>query len=197
MQFGTNHLGHFALTGLLLGQLARSGAGRVVTVASIMHRPGYIHLDDLQLEKSYGKWPAYCQSKLANVLFMGELQRKISAAQLPVISVACHPGYAATNLQYVGPQQEGSSFDLFASRIGNNVIAQSAAMGALPTLYAATAPEVQGGEYFGPRGPVEMWGYPKRARLSARGRDQKMAAALWEKSEELTKIRYAFASRAA
>jgi NAD(P)-dependent dehydrogenase (short-subunit alcohol dehydrogenase family) len=197
MQLGTNHFGHFALTGHLLDLLVASGAGRVVNVSSLMHRRGRMQFDDLQGEKRYSAWPAYGQSKLANLLFTTELQRRLSEARLPVISVAAHPGYSATNLQFVGPQMTKSSMMEFFTRIGNNVIAQSAAMGALPSLYAATAPDVKGGDYFGPGGLMEMRGYPSRASRSAASQDPVAAKTLWERSVELTKVDFRALANAA
>jgi len=190
MQLGTNHLGHFALTGLLLERLLSTAAARVVNVSSTAHRMGKMRFDDLQWEHGYGKWRAYGQSKLANLLFTYELQRRLVAAKANAISVACHPGYAATNLQIAGPRMQGSSFMEKASVLGNALFAQSAAMGALPTLYAATAPDVRGGDYIGPDGFGEVWGHPKKVGSSARSRNEKDAARLWEISEELTGVRY-------
>ncbi len=191
MQFGTNHLGHFALTGLLCGRLRATPGARVVTVSSTAHRVGRIRFDDLNWESGYRKWLAYGQSKLANLLFAYELQRRIDAAGAPFISAACHPGYAATNLQAAGPRMEGSSFMESMTGLGNRLFAQSAAMGALPTLYAATAPDVRGGDYIGPDGLGETWGYPKKVSSNARSQDRDVAARLWRRSEELTGVRFA------
>jgi len=191
MQFGTNHLGHFALTGLLLPRLLDTPGARVVSVSSSAHRPGKIHWDDLQLERSYRNWRAYAQSKLANLLFAFELDRRLRKAGTSVISVAAHPGYAATNLQSVGARMAGSPVLERLFEVANRLIAQSAAMGALPTLYAATAPEVQGGDYFGPASLGEMWGHPRKVRSSARSKDLADAARLWKLSEALTDVRFA------
>jgi NAD(P)-dependent dehydrogenase (short-subunit alcohol dehydrogenase family) len=190
MQFGTNHLGHFALTGLLLETLLRTGGARVVTVSSGAHRMGGIRFDDLQWEHGYRKWAAYGQSKLANLLFAYELQRRLEAAGASVISVACHPGYAATNLQLAGPRMAGSSLLEFLSNLSNRVVAQDAAMGALPTLYAATAPDVCGGDYIGPDGLGELRGHPKKVQSNARSHDLEAARRLWGVSEKLTGVRY-------
>jgi NAD(P)-dependent dehydrogenase (short-subunit alcohol dehydrogenase family) len=190
MQFGTNHLGHFALTGLLLDSLLAADAPRVVTVSSSAHRIGKIRFDDLNWEHGYRKWYAYGQSKLANLLFMFELNRKAQRAGVKLISVACHPGYAATNLQAAGPRMSGASFMEWGTQWANRFFAQSAAMGALPTLYAAAAPEVNGGDYFGPDGFQETWGYPTKISCSAAARDEAVAARLWSISEELTQVRY-------
>jgi NAD(P)-dependent dehydrogenase (short-subunit alcohol dehydrogenase family) len=190
MQFGTNHLGHFALTGMLLDLLLATEDARVVTVASGMHRIGRIRFDDLQWQHGYRKWLAYGQSKLANLLFAFELQRRAAAAGAKLVSVACHPGYAATNLQAAGPRMQGSS--LLESLMGtaNRFFAQSAAMGALPTLYAAAAVDVGGGDYIGPNGLGEMWGHPTKVECSASARDTSTAARLWQISEQLTGVRY-------
>ncbi len=190
MQIGTNHLGHFALTGLLLDRLRKSEGARVVNVASGAHRMGAIRFDDLNWERGYRKWGAYGQSKLANLLFTYELQRRLDGAGARAISVACHPGYAATNLQFAGPRMEGSSVMEYLSGLGNRLLAQNAAMGALPTLYAATSPEVRGGDYIGPDGLGELRGHPKKVQSNARSRDTEAAKKLWEMSEELTGVRY-------
>ncbi len=190
MQFGTNHLGHFALTGLLLERLLASPGARIVSVSSTMHRTGKIHFDDLQWERRYSKWGAYGQSKLANLLFTHELQRKLDAKGASLISAACHPGYAATNLQATGPRMQGSKLMERMTQLANQLFSQSAAMGALPTLYAATSPEVRGGNYIGPDRFAEQWGHPKKVGSNARSRDQDVAARLWEVSESLTGVRY-------
>ena len=184
LQFGTNHLGHFALTGLLLPLIDARSAGRVVIVSSGAHRQGKINFDDLQGEKSYGRWSAYGQSKLANLLFMLELDRRLRARRSTIRSVAAHPGYAATNLQ----SAESSGVEAFMMSIGNAIIAQSAAMGALPTLYAATNPNVQGGQYFGPDGFFEGRGYPKLVSPNDRAQDEAVARRLWDVSQELTGV---------
>jgi NAD(P)-dependent dehydrogenase (short-subunit alcohol dehydrogenase family) len=190
MQLGTNHLGHFALTGLLLPALLAGRHARVVTVSSTAHRTGAIDLDDLQGERRYGRWDAYGRSKLANLLFAFELQRRIDAAGLDLRSVAAHPGYAATNLQAAGPRMEGRALRQAFFAAGNLLLGQPAARGALPQLYAATAEDVRGGEYFGPRGPLESRGSPTRVRASARANDPELAKRLWEISEELTGVTY-------
>jgi NAD(P)-dependent dehydrogenase (short-subunit alcohol dehydrogenase family) len=190
MQFGTNHLGHFALTGLLLDVLLATDAARVVNVSSGAHRMGRIRFDDLQWEHGYRKWFAYGQSKLANLLFTLELQRRLEAAGKRPIAVACHPGYAATNLQAAGPRMAGSSLMEALVGVGNRLFSQNAAMGALPTLYAATAPDVQGGDYIGPDGLAELWGHPAKVGRSAAARDAATASRLWEVSEQLTRVSY-------
>ncbi len=192
MQIGTNHLGHFALTGLLLERLLATPLARVVTVSSNLHRVGKIAFDDLQSERRYSKWGAYAQSKLANLLFAYELQRRLSArgAGTTLISVTVHPGYAATNLQVAGPRMQGSSLLETLSNAGNWLIAQSAAGGALPTLYAATWPDVRGSDYIGPSGFMEMRGAPKKVTSSTRSQDPEAAQKLWSLSETLTGVRY-------
>ena len=186
LQFGTNHLGHFALTGLLLERLGRAEAARVVTLSSLEHRSGHVHFDDLQLEHGYAPRKAYRQSKLANASFGLELDRRLRAAGSPVVSVLAHPGYSATNLQSTGPTGIMKAF----LAVGNRVFAQNAEQGALPTLYAATAPGVEGGEYFGPDGFQELRGGPTKVSVIAEGRDPAVGQKLWEVSEELTGVRY-------
>jgi NAD(P)-dependent dehydrogenase (short-subunit alcohol dehydrogenase family) len=190
MQFGTNHLGHFALTGLLLDRLLASDYARVVNVSSTGHRFGQIRFDDLQWKNGYSKWRAYGQSKLANLLFTLELQRRADAAGAKLLSVACHPGYAATNLQAVGPRMQGSSLMEYLTEVGNKYLAQSAAMGALPTEYAAVSPDVHGADYIGPDGFAEQHGHPKKVGRSAAARDAASAKKLWDISEQLTDVHY-------
>jgi NAD(P)-dependent dehydrogenase (short-subunit alcohol dehydrogenase family) len=193
-QFGTNHLGHFALTGLLLPRLARADAPRVVTVSSTGHRMGRMRWDDPNWERGYRKWLAYGQSKLANLLFTFELDRRARAAGLPLTAVAAHPGYAATHLQAAGPEQSGNRLMLRGSKLANRLFAQSDAMGALPQLYAATMPDVRGGEYFGPDRLFQQRGHPKRVRASKAAYDEESARRLWELSERLTAVRFEFAT---
>ena len=190
MQFGTNHLGHFALTGLLLDRLLATDGARVVNVSSTGHRFGQIRFDDLQWKNGYSKWRAYGQSKLANLLFTLELQRRADAAGAKLLSVACHPGYAATNLQAVGPRMQGSSLMEYLTEVGNKYLAQSAAMGALPTEYAAVSPDVHGADYIGPDGFAEQHGHPKKVGRSAAARDAASAKKLWDISEQLTNVHY-------
>jgi NAD(P)-dependent dehydrogenase (short-subunit alcohol dehydrogenase family) len=186
LQFGTNHLGHFALTGLLLEALQRAPSARIVTLSSNEHKPGRLDFDDLQHEQSYKPREAYQQSKLANASFGLELDRRLRAAGSPVISVLAHPGYSATNLQSTGPTGVLKS----ALSLGNRLFAQSGERGALPTLYAATAPDVKGGEYYGPDGFGEFRGYPTKVEVVPAGRDPEIARHLWELSEELTGVTY-------
>jgi NAD(P)-dependent dehydrogenase (short-subunit alcohol dehydrogenase family) len=186
LQFGTNHLGHFALTGLLLDALAAGDASRVVTVSSLEHRAGKLAFDDLQSELSYSPRGAYRQSKFANAVFGLELDRRLRAAGLPVISVLAHPGYSDTNLQSTGPT--GAMKAILA--VGNKLFAQNADAGALPQLYAATAPGVEGGQFFGPDGFQQARGGPTEVQPVGPARDLEAARRLWEVSEELTGVSY-------
>jgi NAD(P)-dependent dehydrogenase (short-subunit alcohol dehydrogenase family) len=182
LQFGTNHLGHFALTNLLLEHVT----GRIVTVSSTGHRFGRIDFDDLNWErKPYSAWRAYAQSKLANLLFTAELQRRLSLAGSSVLSNAAHPGYAATNLQF----HSGSRLQDWFSAIGNRLFAQSAAEGAQPTLYAALA-DVAGNSFAGPGGLLEQRGSPKLVGRSTAARDMATARQLWNISEQLTGVAF-------
>ena len=188
-QIGTNHLGHFALTGLLLGHVR----DRVVQIASGAHRMGKIDLEDLNWERrTYRRWPAYGQSKLANLLFVHELQRRLAAAGSPVRAVAAHPGYAATELQ----SRTGNALQNALMAVANKLIAQSGEQGAWPTLFAATQ-ELPGGAYIGPGGPGELRGSPAPASRSSAARDDATARGLWALSERLTGVRYEALSSAA
>jgi NAD(P)-dependent dehydrogenase (short-subunit alcohol dehydrogenase family) len=190
-QFGVNHLGHFALTGRLLDSLrAADGEARVVTQSSGVHERGDVDFDDLHGEDDYDKWSAYAQSKLANVLFAYELDRRLRADGAAVTSVACHPGYADTSLQSRGPEQSGSRLRLLAMKAANAVFAQSAERGAWPLLYAATHPAIDGGEYVGPGGLLNMRGHPERQSSSDRSTDGALARRLWSVSEDLTGVAY-------
>jgi NAD(P)-dependent dehydrogenase (short-subunit alcohol dehydrogenase family) len=187
-QIGTNHLGHFALTGLLLESLRAADSPRVVTVSSDAHRFGRIRFDNLQGERHYNNWLAYSQSKLANLLFAFELQRRAVAAGWNLLSVAAHPGYAATNLQSAGP---AGRVERMTMVVTNRLVAQSAEMGALPTLYAAVA-DLPGGSFVGPNGFMGLRGHPHLVTASARAYDEDDARRLWSVSEELTGIHYEF-----
>ena len=195
LQFGTNHLGHFALTGQVLDLLLAAPAPRVTNVASSAHRMGKMRWDDLNWERSYSKWPAYGQSKLANLLFTFELQRRAQIAGSDLLVTAAHPGYTATHLQAAGPEMAGNNIMLRATALANGVLAQSAEMGALPTLYAATM-DVAPGAYLGPDGPLESRGHPKLVGTTNAARDAAAQQRLWEASEELTAIRFAFSGAA-
>jgi NAD(P)-dependent dehydrogenase (short-subunit alcohol dehydrogenase family) len=195
MQLGVNHLGHFALTARLFTKLKASGPSRVVNVSSMAHTMGEIYFDDLMGEQTYKKWKRYGQSKLANLLFTYELDRRLKAAGVADVAVtACHPGYAATNLQFVGAQQQGSRFKEKMMAFGNALLAQSAEMGALPTVYAAVAPEAASGDYIGPKGWMGgMRGYPTKVKSNDRSHDEVAAAKLWEVSEALTGVPFGVA----
>ncbi len=186
MQFGTNHLGHFALTMQLLTPLVKAPGARIVTVSSMAHRTGSIRFDDIHWEKSYSRWGAYGMSKLANLLFTFELNRRLKAAEVGAMAVACHPGYTATDLQLVGPRADNSAFRAWLSSLANKLFGQPADVGALPTVYAACEPSVEGGQYIGPKGLFELGGYPKRVDSNAKSKDEAVAAELWTLSESLT-----------
>lgn len=191
LQFGTNHLGHFALTGLLLPALLAAPAARVVTVSSIAHRGGGIRFDDLAWEHGYKPWPAYRQSKLANLLFGLELERRFEQAGVTARSLVVHPGVANTSLFANGPGAGKGLIDrLIPKLIG--WVAQSDEQGALPTLYGATSPDAQGGRFYGPDGFREMKGYPVEVEPQAQAKDPALATRLWRVSEQLTGVRYSF-----
>jgi len=189
LQFGTNHLGHFALSNLLLEHVT----GRVVTVSSTGHRMGRIDFEDLNWErKPYRAWRAYGQSKLANLLFTAELQRRLTAAGSTVLATAAHPGYAATNLQF----HSGRRVLDVLSAVGNRVLAQDEDGGALPTLYAATA-DIPGNSFAGPGGFMEQRGPAKLVGRSSAAQDSDVARRLWDVTEELTGIRFPLAATTA
>jgi NAD(P)-dependent dehydrogenase (short-subunit alcohol dehydrogenase family) len=190
--FGTNHLGHFALTGLLLPAILASPSRRVVTVTSLAHARGHIDFDNLDGSKGYSPSAAYSQSKLANVLFAYELQRRFSAAGAGQLSVACHPGWAATNMTVGSTEQNQRPQDRLLRALASR-LAPSAAQGARPILFAATSPAVRGGDFIGPGGPFSVWGSPARVRSSDLTYNQDLARRLWEVSESLTGVHYAFA----
>ncbi len=187
-QFGTNHLGHFALTGLLIPALLRAKAPRVVTVASLAHRGGKMEWDNLQSERKYVPWNAYNNSKLANLLFALELDRRARAQSSKLASLPVHPGVAQTNIVANGP----GSGDLKTKLLFTfgKFLTQNDAMGALPTLYAATAPAAQGGEYIGPDGFMEAKGYPRVVQPRRNALDHAAAHRLWDVSEQLTSVTY-------
>jgi NAD(P)-dependent dehydrogenase (short-subunit alcohol dehydrogenase family) len=188
LQFGTNHLGAFALTLLLMPALRKTPGARVVAVASNAHRPSSIDFDDLMREKKYTAWGAYGQSKLANLLFTRELQRRFVAAKVDAIAVAGHPGWASTNLVASGPMKDRGPFAQWLARLGSHFGSQSAEMGALPMLYVATAPGVAGNDYFGPHRMSELKGYPVPARRVPAALSDEDAKRLWTASESLTGI---------
>jgi NAD(P)-dependent dehydrogenase (short-subunit alcohol dehydrogenase family) len=189
-QFGTNHLGHFALTGLLLHRLLAAPEPRVVTVSSQAHRTGRINFSDLQGERHYIRWLAYGQAKLANLMFCFELQRRASAAGAALRSMAAHPGYSRTNLQFAAPPW----YERAMMAVTNVLVAQSAEQGALPSLYAATYPDLPGGSFVGPDGLMEGRGHPHVVTAASKAYDEEAWRRLWEVSEELTGVRYEFAA---
>ena len=189
LQFGTNHLGHFALTNLLLERVT----GRVVSLSSFMHRRGSIDFGDLNWERQpYGAWAAYGQSKLATLLFTAELQQRLTATGSAVLATAAHPGYAATNL-FAGPAKW---YVRAGTAIGNRLVAQDADSGALPTLYAAIA-EIPGNSYAGPGGLMELRGAPKLVERSEAAQDMDVARRLWDVSEQLTGVHFPLRAPAA
>lgn len=181
LQFGTNHLGHFALTGLLLDVLVATPDARIVNVSSTVHKKGNINFDDLTWEKrKYVAWKAYGDSKIANLYFTYELQKRLKASGKELLVTAAHPGWTATDLQ-----RHSNLFEAL-----NGFFAQKAAMGALPTLRAAIEDNISGGEYFGPGGFMEMRGYPKKVESNPLSHDEAIAKKLWEVSEKLTGTAY-------
>jgi NAD(P)-dependent dehydrogenase (short-subunit alcohol dehydrogenase family) len=192
LQLGTNLLGHFALTARLIGLMESRTDARVVTLSSNAHKMGRIDFDDLQSERRYTRWGAYGQSKLADLMFSLELNRRLRASGSSVKSVAAHPGYAATNLQTAA----APALDRIVMQFTNLIVAQSADMGALPSLYAATYPDLAGGSYIGPDGIGEFRGHPHLVSPNRAARDEQVAARLWSVSEELTGVRFELAAAA-
>ena len=190
MQFGTNHLGHFALTGHLLSTLLRGTACRVVTVSSGAHRFARATLANVDAAKGYRKWEAYATSKLANLLFTYELDRRCRQRGLDIAAVAAHPGYAHTNLQTAGSKMAGSRIGEAVQHLGASLLGQSSQMGALPTVYAAVADGVGSGDFIGPDGIAGMRGYPRKVGSTRTSRDAQLAAQLWRLSEQMTGVRY-------
>ncbi|MFF9479954.1 oxidoreductase [Streptomyces sp. NPDC014733] len=189
-QFGVNHLGHFALTGLLLPRLLATPGARVVTVSSFLHALGRIDPDDLNATHSYGRWRAYGRSKSANLLFVHELARRLAVIGSPVVAAAAHPGYAATNLTTTAPRMEGRRSTERLMELGNRLIGQRPEGGALPVLCAATAPRMKPDTFVGPRALLR--GAPAPSPRAPWARDDAAAARLWAASEELTGVRYDF-----
>ena len=190
MQFGVNHLGHFALAGLLLPLLRRAGAARLVVVSSLAHRRGTIALDDLQAARAYGAWRAYTQSKLANLMFALEFAQRSEANGWGVLAIAAHPGWTATNIASAGPRMGRMNL---LGRVGESMMplfGQSAAEGALPSLFAATSPEARNGAYYGPARWGETRGAPVAAFVAPAARDRAIRIALWDRSEQLTGVRF-------
>ena len=192
MQFGTNHLGHFALTGLLFDFLKVTKNSRIVTTSSLMHKYGKIYFENINLEGIYRGGKAYGQSKLANLLFAYELQRKIDQEGLDILSVASHPGYTATNLQLVRAEMTGSKGEKKIMKFVNRIFGQKIEIGVLPTLYAATAEDVKGGDYYGPSGFQELKGYPKKVESNDLSHNLEDAQKLWILSEKMTGIYFPF-----
>lgn len=188
MQFGTNHLSHFALTGLLLPLLRKAETPRVVNVSSLAHRAGKIEFDNLQAERKYRSWPAYQQSKLANLLFTFELQRRSDAGEWGLMSNGAHPGYARTDLIPNGPGRGGVK-GVLVGLLGS-FMSHSAAAGALPTLFAATSPEATPAGYYGPNGFYELKGPVAPAKVMPQAKEEAVARKLWEVSEQLTGVGY-------
>jgi len=190
LQIGTNHLGHFALTGLLSEIILATGEARVVTVTSSVHHLGRLKFDSFKNSRPYSRWAAYLQSKLANLFFAYELQRRFETGGSQAISVAVNPGYAATNLRSGGPRMGGSTLESRIIGLGNRIIAMSAEMGALGILYAAISSEIHGGEYINPNGFLGLRGIPSRSRSSRRSHDPDLASRLWSYSAELTSVNF-------
>ncbi|QKW06298.1 SDR family oxidoreductase [Streptomyces sp. NA04227] len=189
LQFACNHLGHFALTGLLLDLLEAGRSPRVVTVSSVNHRKARLRFDDLHGARRYSSMAFYNQSKLANAVFGHELHRRLIASGSPVHSLLAHPGYTATNLQFSAPV---GLWRVLFGHIGAPLFAQRPEQGALPQLYAATEPDARGGEFIGPDGTAELRGAPTRVELSPAAADPGTGSRLWDVSEKLTGVRYGF-----
>jgi NAD(P)-dependent dehydrogenase (short-subunit alcohol dehydrogenase family) len=187
LTLATNHLGHFALTGLLLDRLLATAGSRIVTVSSIAHRRGVMHFGDLQSEHRYRPADAYGQSKLANLLFTYELQARLDAAGAGTIALAAHPGNARTDLWRTSSRLERMLISP-RLRLLNFWLVQSAELGALPTLRAAVDPSARGGDYYGPAGPFQYTGYPTRVESSPRSHDAAARRRLWDVSEQLTGV---------
>ena len=189
LQFATNHLGHFALTGRLLPLLSAAKAARVVTVSSNLHKGAVLDLEDLGSHKSYSGQKAYGRSKLANLLFALELDRRLRATSSPVASIGAHPGWSQSNLATNGPIAGKGQLSTILGSVASH-LGQKSSNGALPTLYGALGTDVEGGDYVGPSGLMELWGKPHKVEPSTTARDQKLAAALFQKSEELTGVTF-------
>jgi len=192
MQFGVNHLGHFALTGLLLDLLLKTPGSRIINLSSAAHKFGKIRFNDINWEKGYRKWQAYGMSKLANLLFTQELVRRLNGQTDRLTVAAAHPGYADTELQAKGSEMKGAHMEASFYRFANRIAAQSGEMGALPILYAATSGNVVQGGFYGPGGLMHMKGYPVLDQPRKSLMDQKVAEKLWDISEEMTGIKYQF-----
>jgi len=190
--FAINHLGHYLLTGLLMEALKTAPKARIVSVSSIMNRIGNHDFSDVNYEnRKYNKWHAYGRSKMANVLFSNELNRKLAKNNINAIAVTAHPGYSSTNFQEKGPQAFNSKLDELAMNVSNALFAQNEKMGALPVLYAACGSDIQGGDYVGPSF-FRLRGYPAKQKARGAAYDTVMAAKLWKLSEEMTGFQYPF-----
>jgi hypothetical protein len=190
MQFGVNHLGHFALTAQLFELIRKTKGARIVNVSSAAHNLGEIRFDDIHWEKSYNKWRAYGMSKLANIHFTLELADKVTSLGLDTMVVAAHPGYADSKLMEKGPEMNGRTFFIKAGRVVNRIVAQPTHMGALPSLYAATAEDAKHRAYYGPRGFSGMRGYPERVYPNRKKISKDVQERLWKLSEELTGVEF-------
>lgn len=190
MQFGTNHLGHFVLTALLIDLINQTPASRIINVSSMLYKYGKINFNDLNWDKSYSRWTAYGVSKLANLLFTIELDRRLRLAAKQTLVAASHPGYSSTNLQTKGAEMEGAKFKKSVMKFSNILLGQSASMGALPTLYAATAAAVESSGFYGPDGLGGIHGYPKEVKTDPRLVDPMVALKLWEASEKMTGVQF-------
>lgn len=188
MQFGVNHLGHFALSARLWPLLSATSGARIVQVSSLAHLMGRIHFEDIHWEGKYNKWGAYGMSKLANLLFIHELTKRLSVVQNQVIAAAAHPGYANTELQAKGAKMKGSRLGVDSFNLVNRLVAQSPEMGALPSLFAATDPNVAPGDYYGPGGFMRLSGWPKPDTPSSSRVNDEVARKLWKLSEKLTRV---------
>jgi Dehydrogenases with different specificities (related to short-chain alcohol dehydrogenases) len=189
MQLGVNHLGHFALTAQLIDMIIDS-SGRIVNQSSMAHKDGEINFDDLMMDENYSKWGSYGRSKLANLLFTYELDRRLKKKDIDVESVGCHPGVSDTNLFKTGPKMEHSKIKLLFGEIFSKILGQSPQKGCLPMVYAATSDEIVGGEYIGPDGFKSMRGNPEKMESSKSSRSKVDAKKLWERSEELTGVEF-------
>lgn len=190
MQFGVNHLGHFALAALLFPGMKDKPEARIINVSSLAHHSGRIRFDDIHWAKGYSKWGAYGMSKLANLLFTSELNRKLREAKSTIITAAAHPGYADTSLVAKGMLMDDSKGIAGFVNLANRFLAQSGEMGSLPSLYAATSPDVEAGAFYGPSGLLKMRGWPAREKPNSKRVTTELAVRLWELSEDLTGIKF-------
>lgn len=191
-QFGVNHLGHFALTAQLWPLIKKAGGSRIVNVSSIAHQMGRIRFEDIHWEKRYSKWGAYGMSKLSNLLFTKEMARRLDGSGIGVIAAASHPGYANTALQAKGSKMRGSKLGVGSFNLVNRLVAQPAEMGALPSLYAATAEGIKSGDYIGPGGFMRLRGWPAMDQANPARVTKEAAKRLWDLSESLTNQDFSF-----